>query len=112
MNPDEMIKGKVYFACNYETPSGLIPRIAALVYLGKNLHEKDSGYDEYYFQDPQTYFINEVTIDYVREEILKSGSGLQIIPEDSIHSVKTCDELIQWLTELRTLRGAEDIYKN
>lgn len=96
--------------CNYETPSGLIPKVEALVYLGKNLHEKESEDDEYYFQDPQIYFIDEVTIDYVREDILSSGSGELIVPADSIHSVKDYDELLQWLEEIRQLKGADNLY--
>ncbi len=40
MNPDKMIKGKVYFMYTYETPLGLIPRIDALVYLGKKIYTK------------------------------------------------------------------------
>ncbi len=111
MNPDKLIKGKVYFMCTYETPSGFIPRIDALVYIGKNLYKKESDDDEYYFQDPQVYFINEVRIDYVRGEILGAGSGKLTVPADSIHIVKNYDELLKWLEELRKLKGADDIYK-
>jgi len=82
-----------------------------LVYLGKNLEAgEDREGDEYWFQNPQIYFIEDVTVQSIKEKISSSieGSGKIIIPHDSVHLVKSFDELLEWLD---TLRKSEDAYQ-
>ncbi len=113
MDSDKLVPGKVYFNCGYENPGKLIPRIEALVYLGKNLETgEDQEGDEYLFQDPQIYFIEDVTVQSIKEEILSAveGSGKIIIPDDSIHLMKSYDEMLEWLNSLRKSSGADALY--
>ncbi len=113
MDSDKLIPGKVYFNCGYETPGKPIPRIEALVYLGKNLETgEDQEGDEYLFQNPQIYFIEDVTVQSIKEDILNSaeGSGKIIIPADSIHLIKNYDEMLEWLGTLRKSKGADELY--
>ncbi len=114
MNRDKLIKGKVYFMCSYENPRKPIPQIQALVYLGKNLFEKEnSDGDEYIFYDPQIYFITDVTAEDVKAEILSAakGSWQVTVPEDCIHTVKSYDDLLEWLKMLKHSEGADQLYK-
>ncbi len=113
MDSDKLVPGKVYFNCGYESPGKPIPRIEALVYLGKNLETgEDQQGDEYLFQNPQIYFIEDVTPQDIREEILRSaeGEGKIIIPQDSIHLMKSYDEMLEWLHALRKSKGADELY--
>lgn len=113
MNSDKLVPGKVYFNCGYENPRKPIPRIEALVYLGKNISTgEDQQGDEYWFQHPQVYFIEDVTVQSVKEEILISveGSGKIIIPHDCIDMVKSYNELLEWLETLRNSEGADQVY--
>ncbi len=113
MDSDKLVQGKVYFNCGYETAGKPIPRIEALIYLGKNLAtgEGQEG-DEYWFQNPQIYFIGDVTVQRVKEEILRSVEGEDkiIIPHDSIHLMKSYDEMLEWLSSLRKSVGAAELY--
>ncbi len=113
MDSDKLAPGKVYFNCGYENPGKPIPRIEALVYLGKNLAKgEDQEGDEYWFQNPQIYFIEDVTVQSIKEEVLRSveGEGKIIIPKDSIHLMKSYDEMIEWLDTLRKSKGADELY--
>ncbi len=113
MKPDKLITGKVYFMCGYENPGKPIPQIQTLVYLGKNLFKRDiSEGDEYIFQDPQVYFIEDVTADDVKRHILDTSenSGRITVPQDSIDTVLSFDELLAWLETLRHAEGADQLY--
>jgi hypothetical protein len=113
MDSDKLVPGKVYFNCGYENPGKPIPRIEALVYLGKNLETgEDQEGNEYLFQNPQIYFIEDVTVQSIKEEILNSveGSGKIIIPNESIHLMKSYDEMLEWLDTLRKSKGADQLY--
>ncbi len=113
MDTDKLALGKVYFNCGYESPGKPIPRIEALVYLGKNLATgKDQEDDEYWFQNPQVYFIEDVTVQSIKEDILRAaeGEGKIIIPQDSIHLMKSYDEMIEWLDTLRKSKGAAELF--
>jgi len=99
--------------CGYENPRKPIPQIQALVYLGKNLFEKeDSDGDEYFFQDPQICFINDVTAEDVKAQILSvtKDSGRVTVPEDCIHTMKSYDDLLEWLKMLKHSEGADPLY--
>ena len=99
--------------CSYENPGKPIPQIQALVYLGKNLFGKEnSDGDEYNFYDPQIYFINDVTAEDVKAQILRAakGSGLVTVPADCIHTMKSYDDLLEWLKILKHSEGADQLY--
>jgi len=100
--------------CGYESPDKPIPRIEALVYRGKNLFEEKSEDkdDEYIFQRPQNYFINDITSEDMKKQIMteSKGSGDVIVPQDCIHLLKDYEELLQWLKELRQSKGADALY--
>ncbi len=73
MDSEKLLPGKVYFNCGFENPGKPIPRIEALVYLGKNLATgEDQESDEYWFQNPQINFIEDITVQNIKEEILHS----------------------------------------
>lgn len=112
MNPDKFRQGKVYFLCGYETPGWPIPQVQALVYLGKKVAEETSEGNDYLFENPQTYFIDDVTAKDVRTEILSAfqGSGHVTVPDDCIHDIKNYDELMQWLKGLGQSEGADELY--
>jgi hypothetical protein len=113
MDPNKLVQGKVYFNCGYENPGKPIPQIQALVYLGKNLSKNEkAGGDEYWFQNPQIFFIDDVKDQNIREEILKSveASGKIIIPHDCVDMVKSYDELLSWLQMLRQSDDFDAVY--
>ena len=99
--------------CGYENPGKPIPRIRALVFLGKMLSDTSSTeVDEYEFQEPQMYFVEDITDSDIKEQVINEteGSGKVIIPYDCIHMIKDFDELLQWITMLRQSEGASKLY--
>jgi hypothetical protein len=77
-----------------------------------NFKREESGGDEYIFQDPQVYFIEDATAGDVKQQILSSSenSGRVTVPQDCIDEVLSFDELLQWLKTLRNAEGAEQLH--
>lgn len=112
MKPEQLTVGKVYFMCGSDNPGKPIPNLQALVYLGKRKLKGESESYEYLFQHPQMYFIEDVTDEDVKQQILNAleNSGRVGVHQDLIDTVKSFDELLQWLTSLRHADGADELY--
>jgi len=53
VSANELREGEIYFSINYVDDSMLIPVMATVVYIGKNLEPNDVG--QVYFQDVESY---------------------------------------------------------
>jgi hypothetical protein len=60
---ETLIPGQHYFLCALCAANPKIPLVETYVYLGRNLDTKRArtpGADEWYFQDPQSYFAHGI----------------------------------------------------
>lgn len=95
---------------NYDTSGKHVPHVRTLIYLGKNLYKKRShNEDEYIFLDEKISFIDDITFEDVKEQLLKDSEGSEqvIIPHDRLDAIKSFAEMLEWLESLRKTDSAD-----
>jgi|WetSurMetagenome_2_1015567.scaffolds.fasta_scaffold1216030_1 hypothetical protein len=88
MNNKYLRKGKVYFIFSFIDTHMDIPEIMSLIYLGKNLGEKNIN-DNWFFQDAQSY----VKIGALYGKKAKKPHKIIIMDTDSIKLIKNLSDL-------------------
>ena len=117
MKPKDLKPGHAYFACAYFSNDKPVPEIETWIYIGANISQEDatSGEVHHYFQDPESYFFDEMlsglTPEQAREyERPESPVHMRVLDDDVEGFVQNLEELETFVSGLAREPNADQTF--